>query len=38
VFRAGTVNVYDSATGNGLEHISDTQDVDELVKRLNAVK
>lgn len=38
VFRAGTVNVYDSATGNGLEQISDTPGVDELVQRLNAVK
>lgn len=38
VYRAGTVNVYDAATGNGLEHISDTPDVDELIKRLNAVK
>lgn len=38
VFRAGTINVYDGATGSGLEHISDTPEADELVKRLNAVK
>ncbi len=38
VFRAGTINVYDSATGNGLEHISNTPEADELIKRLNAVK
>ncbi len=38
VFRAGSISVYDAATGNGLDRIGDAPGVDELVKRLEAVR
>ena len=38
IFRAGTLNVYNAETGDALETISDTPEIDELIQRLEAVK
>jgi len=38
VFRAGTINIYDSATGANIESISDTPGAEELAKRLQGLK
>jgi len=38
VFRAGTINIYDGATGSFVAQIGDTPEADELVKRLNSAK